>query len=72
MLNNFYLCILMANTIKDNNPFGNPDGTPIDGKEDEFFAWGREQELKRREKLPESERKAIEKSEQALDRRMNS
>jgi hypothetical protein len=54
------------------NPFGKPDGTPIDGKEPEFFAWAREKELERRKTLPKEERESIERSENALDRRMNS
>ncbi len=62
----------MADAPPNKNPYAKQDGSPIDGKEPEFFAWGREQELKRREQLPKAEREAIEKSEQALDRRMNS
>jgi len=58
--------------MKDKNPYLEPDGTPIEGKEPEAFAWGRAYELKRRESLPEAERKSIEESEQALARRMQS
>jgi hypothetical protein len=62
----------MADLKKDKNPYANSDGTPIDGKEPKFFAWAREQELKRRKGLPASEVRAIEKSERALNRRMMS
>jgi hypothetical protein len=55
------------------NPYSLPGGRePIPGKELEFFAWAREWELERRKSLPEEEVRAIEASEQALDRRMNS
>ena len=57
---------------KENNPHANPDRTPIDGQEPDFFAWGRDQELQQRESLPAEEREAIQESEQALDKRMNS
>ena len=54
------------------NPYANTDGTPVEGKEPEFFAWAREYELKRRQTLPAATVKAMEKSEQALARRMQS
>ncbi len=57
--------------IKD-NPYANPDGTPKDGKDAEFFAWARKKELDRRKTLPEEEVKKIEESEQALAKRMDS
>lgn len=53
------------------NPYGNPDGTPKDGQEDNFFRWAREQELERRKTLPPEEVKKLEESEEALARRMD-
>jgi hypothetical protein len=62
----------MAKYSHDMDPYSNPDGTPIDGKEPEFFTWAREWELERRKALSKEEREALEKSEQALAARMNS
>lgn len=61
----------MDNKI-ETNPYGNKDGTPKDGYESQFFAWAREKELERRKFLIEDIVKAIEESEQALVKRMNS
>lgn len=62
----------MADPKQNKNPYADKDGFPMDGKETQFFAWARDQELQRRKSLPEDERKAIEVSEQALAKRMNS
>lgn len=62
----------MNKTANDINPYAKPDGTPVYGKEPEFFSWARAWELERRKHLPEAEVKALEESEEALAKRMNS
>ncbi len=74
---NSIIVLVFSNTIlpilkKDKNPFSNEDGTPREGFEPQFFAWAREKEIERRKALPEDVVKAIEESEQALAKRMDS
>lgn len=54
------------------NPYANKDGSPIDGKEPEFFAWLKDRAKEKFDKLPPEEQKIVEESERALNDRMNS
>lgn len=58
--------------MKQENPYGNSDGTPKDGKEAEFFKWAREKHLKELDKLPPGEKKKQLEAEKSLADRMNS
>jgi hypothetical protein len=60
----------MNNEIK--NPFANPDGSPVEGKEFEFFDWAREQELKRRALLSKEEQSRLRSADKHLAAKMNS
>ena len=54
------------------NPFAKPDGSPIDGKEPDFFAWLKARAKEKFDKLPPHEQKIVAESERALNERMNS
>lgn len=54
------------------NPYANPDGSPIDGKEDLFFEWEIENDKKRLDKLPENIKAEELASQEALQKRMES
>lgn len=61
----------MADTC-DRNPFANDDGSPIDGKEAEFFNWGIEQAKRRLLRLtPEEQTKQLE-ADRLMNDKMNS
>jgi hypothetical protein len=62
----------MNESSSTTNPFANPNGDPIEGKEAEFFAWGRAKELKRRQHLSKEELAGLVAAEDALAQRMNS
>ena len=55
-----------------NNPYANPNGTPRDGKELQFFAWERKRRLAEIKKLPPEVQKRIRESERRFAARMNS
>lgn len=54
------------------NPYGKPDGTPISGKEPEFWAWMEEQRKKSLSELSREERDEKEKADNRLAKRMDS
>jgi hypothetical protein len=56
----------------DKNPYANPDGSSIDGKEPEFFEWEKQKDKQRLDKLPEAEKQADIDSQRALNDRMQS
>ncbi len=57
---------------KNKNPFANTDGSPIDGKEPEFFEWEKENSKSELKKLPEEIQAEIIDSERELNKRMDS
>lgn len=57
---------------KENNPYANPDGSPIDGKEEEFFDWEKQKDKERLDLMPKEERDAAIASQRALNDRMQS
>ncbi len=57
---------------KEKNPYANPDGSPIDGNEPEFFAWEKDQAEKRLNAMSPEEREKAIKSQEALQKRMES
>lgn len=56
----------------DKNPYANPDGSPIDGKEPEFFEWEKNKDKERLNKLSPEEKKAEISAQQDLNKRMQS
>jgi hypothetical protein len=54
------------------NPFGNPDGTPKEGKEAEFFQFARDHSTENRNEIPPSDQELIMDAEKALGERMDS
>ena len=56
--------------MKTANPYANKEGRPVLGKFFEFAAWDREQELKRRSKLPNNEIERLEAAENNLANKM--
>ncbi|HEV8079560.1 MAG TPA: hypothetical protein VGP43_02525 [Chitinophagaceae bacterium] len=62
----------MDNKININNPFEESDGGPVSGKVKEFFAFAREQELKRRSALPLSEQEKLKEADSHMAKKMNS
>jgi hypothetical protein len=54
------------------NPYANPDGSPIDGKEPEFFEWEKNKDKERLDKLPEGEKAAEIEAQQDMNKRMQS
>lgn len=54
------------------NPFANPDGSPIDGKEPEFYEWEIVKDKERLSNLTEQEKKEDIESQKALQKRMES
>lgn len=54
------------------NPFANPDGSPKKGKEPEFFAWVKNWAERRLKNMSPEERDKAIKSQEALQRRMES
>jgi hypothetical protein len=57
---------------KNINPYANPDGSPIEGKEPEFFDWAKQFDKKRLEELPENVKKEEIESQESLQKRMES
>lgn len=54
------------------NPYAHPDGEPIDGKEEKFFAWGIAQSQEYYETLSPEEKVKYDKAQQNLAKKMNS
>ena len=54
------------------NPFGNPDGSPKEGKEKEFYDFARAQTTNNRNEIPPSDEEIIVEAEKALGERMDS
>jgi hypothetical protein len=54
------------------NPYAAKDGSPLDGKEPEFFAWERDHKLKETKKLSKEDQAKVKDSEEALAKRMDS
>jgi hypothetical protein len=54
------------------NPYANPDGSPIDGKEPEFFAWAANKAKEKLNLLTPEEREKVQQAERDLNRRMQS
>jgi|GEM_PF-5698462 len=54
------------------NPHEGEKGRPIDGKEEEFFQWERDQELKRRESLSKDQQEKLKQADDHLAKKMNS
>ena len=54
------------------NPFGNPDGTPISGKEEEFFRFAQDHAADNRNDIPESDAEIITDIEKAVGEQMDS
>ncbi len=48
------------------NPFGNPDGTPVEGMESAFFQYGRDHSTENRNEIPPSDLELIIDAEKAL------
>ena len=59
--------------IKENtNPYANPDGSPKDGQEAEFFEWAKKKDQERLNQLPEDERNKEIEAQRSLNDRMQS
>lgn len=54
------------------NPYANPDGSPIDGKEPEFFEWEKNKDKDRLDKLPDDQKQAEIDAQRDLNKRMQS
>ncbi len=54
------------------NPFAANDGSPLAGKEVEFFKWAKQKHKKELSLLPKEEQKKILEGEKRLAKRMNS
>ncbi len=54
------------------NPFQLPDGSPMEGKEPEFFQWKKDKAKREFDKLPPDVQQVVKESEKALNERMNS
>jgi len=54
------------------NPFGHPDGTPIKGKEAEFFQYAKDHSTDNRNEIPPSDAELIDDVEKALGEQMDS
>jgi hypothetical protein len=52
------------------NPYANADGSPIDGKEPEFFDWESKKDKDRLEALPNQEKEKELKAQRDLNDRM--
>lgn len=48
------------------NPFGNPDGTPLPGREAEFFQYARDHATENRNEIPPSDAELITDEEKAI------
>lgn len=54
------------------NPYATKDGSPLNGKEEEYFAWAKQKAAAELAKLPKNKQKEMIASEKALAKRMNS
>ncbi|MEP7256916.1 MAG: hypothetical protein ABI687_00970 [Flavitalea sp.] len=59
-------------TDKKRNPFANPDGSPKEGKENDFYDFARAQTPENRNEIPLSDEEIIVEAEKALGERMDS
>lgn len=57
---------------EEKNPFTAKDGTPLAGKEAEFFKWAKQKHKKELSLLPKEEQKKILEGEKRLAKRMDS
>ena len=54
------------------NPYGNPDGSPRKGQEEEFMKYAREHATDNRNEIPPSDEEIIVDAEKAIGERMDS
>lgn len=66
------MIILEIKMSEKKNPYSNANGSPIDGKEPEFFAWERNRDKKRLNVLPAAEKEKELKAQRDLNDRMQS
>lgn len=60
------------NTRENKNPFADKNGAPLDGKEEQFFAWAQANHANELDQLSPEERKEQAEADKRLAARMDS